>query len=52
MKFELDDYHRNIPDEDLIADLKRLANELKQSPTMDDYKERGTYSCDTTSVRT
>jgi len=25
MKFELDDYHRNISDKDLLSDLKRLA---------------------------
>jgi hypothetical protein len=25
MKFELDDYHRNVSEEDLIADLKRVA---------------------------
>jgi hypothetical protein len=47
MKFELDDYHRNISDKDLISDLKCLAEELKRSPTMEDYKERGKYSCDT-----
>ena len=28
MKFELDDYHRNISDEDLINELQRLAIEL------------------------
>lgn len=31
MKFELKDYHQNITDEELIADLKRVANELKQT---------------------
>lgn len=31
MKFELKDYHQNITDEELIADLKHVANELKQN---------------------
>jgi hypothetical protein len=31
MKFELKDYHQNITDEELIADLKRVAIELKQN---------------------
>ncbi len=31
MKFELRDYHQNITDEELIADLKSVANELKQN---------------------
>ena len=41
MKFELDDYHRNISDEELINDLKRIASELnKNSVTRDDNDER------------
>lgn len=31
MKFELKDYHQNITDEELIADIKRVAIELKQN---------------------
>ena len=28
MKFELNELHRNVPDEDLIYDLKKVAREL------------------------
>ena len=31
MKFELKDYHQNIADEELIADLQQVAKELKQN---------------------
>ena len=45
MKFELDDYHRNISDEELINDLKRIASELnKNSVTRDDNDERWKYN--------
>ena len=45
MKFELDDYHRSISDEELINDLKRIALELnKNSVTRDDNDERWKYS--------
>ena len=48
MKFELNEYHRNAPDEDLIADLKRVAQELrKDAITMDEYDERGKYCSET-----
>ena len=29
MEFELNAYHRDIPKEELISDLRRVANELK-----------------------
>jgi len=29
MRFELKPYHRNVPDEDFLNDLKRVASELK-----------------------
>jgi hypothetical protein len=45
MKFELDEYHRKLSDEELIADLKRVAIKLgKDSVTRDEYKEQGKYS--------
>ena len=48
MKFELNEYHRNVPDEALIADLKKVARELgKRSITMDEYDERGIYCSET-----
>ena len=41
MKFELDDYHRNINDEELINDLKRIALELnKNAVTREENDER------------
>jgi hypothetical protein len=43
MKFELEPYHRNVSDEDLLTDLKRVANDLQKSPTIDGYNERGSY---------
>ena len=39
MKFELEDYHRGITDEELIADLKRVANELNKLNTQRIDKE-------------
>ena len=43
MKFELEAHHRNIPKKELIADLKRVAKDLRKSPTIDEYNERGSY---------
>lgn len=51
MKFELDDYHRGITDDELIADLKRIALDLKKnSLTRFDNDENGKYGT-TTYVR-
>lgn len=48
MKFELNEYHRNVPDQELIADLKKVAKELrKDAITMDEYDERGKYCSET-----
>ena len=38
MEFELNAYHRDIPKEELISDLRRVANELKT-----DYVSRSVY---------
>jgi len=44
MKFELEDDHRNVADDELIADLKRVATELNQnSVTRDEQNERGAF---------
>lgn len=52
MKFELEEYHRGITDEELIADLKRVANDLnKKSVPLRRYKERGKYNSSTLSRR-
>jgi len=44
MKFELEEYHRGISDEELITDLKRVALALNK-PTIRrlDYDEKGKY---------
>ena len=48
MKFELDDYHRNINDEELINDLKRIALELnKNAVTREENDERWQYHSST-----
>ena len=52
MKFELEEYHRNTSDEELIADLRRVADELqKGSATIDEYNERGKYHSSTLARR-
>ena len=52
MKFELEQYHRDVTDDDLIADLKRVANDLnKRSVTFREYKERGNFSASTLILR-
>ncbi len=44
MKFELEEYHRNISDEELIADLKRVAAQLrKKSVTQAEYNKYGKF---------
>lgn len=48
MKFELDDYHRNISDEDLINELQRLAIELgKNTISVAENNERWKYGTTT-----
>ncbi|KGF26020.1 homing endonuclease associated repeat-containing protein [Oligella urethralis] len=44
MKFQLESHNRNVPDHDLIDDLKRVAGELgKDKVTIDEYNDRGKY---------
>lgn len=39
MNFELTVYHRNAPDEDLLNDVKSVANKLnKNTITMEEYE--------------
>lgn len=39
MEFKLNDYHRNVSDDELISDLRRVAKQLgKDSITIEDYK--------------
>lgn len=52
MKFELKPYNRNIPDEKLVSDVKRVASELnKLSVTIDEYNERGSFHATTLTRR-
>ena len=44
MKFELEEFHRDVSDEELISDLKRVALELdKTAISITDYKKLGKY---------
>lgn len=44
MIFQLEAYNRNVPDEELINDLLRVAKELEQNKvTIDQYNERGKF---------
>ncbi len=52
MKFQLEPHHRNVPDEELIEDLVRVANELgKEKVTIDEYNERGKFHSTTLTRR-
>jgi hypothetical protein len=48
MKFELDEHHRGITNEELITDLQRVASELnKTTISCADYDDRGKYGTTT-----
>jgi hypothetical protein len=48
MKFELEKFNQNVPDEELVADVKRVATELKQVfLTMRQYDKLGKFSAST-----
>lgn len=52
MKFVLEPHHRNVPEEELIADLRRVASDLgKQTVTIDEYNERGHFHSTTLTRR-
>jgi hypothetical protein len=52
MKYELEPFHRDIPDEELLADLRRVAEELgKNRVTIDEYNERGSFHATTLTRR-
>ncbi|MGA2625168.1 MAG: HNH endonuclease [Bacteroidota bacterium] len=52
MKFEIEEYHRNTSDDELIADLKRVALQLsKRSVTIDEYNEHGRFHSTTLTRR-
>jgi hypothetical protein len=44
MKFKLETYHRNTPDEELIADIQNVASKLKKNTvTISEYEEHGKF---------
>ena len=48
MKFELNEHHRNIPDDDLLDDVKRVASMIgKKTLTRDEYRQYGKYGANT-----
>ncbi|WGJ13576.1 HNH endonuclease [Methylocapsa sp. D3K7] len=50
--FELDDFHRNVPDDELIADLVRTSQQLgKNKITFREYNVNGKYHSSTATVR-
>jgi len=52
MKFELNNYHKNIPDADLLEDIKRIAQSLPQKTvTGPEYEILGKYSLSTVEKR-
>lgn len=52
MPFELEEFHRNISDEALIADLVRVSQELKKTQiTFRDYNRLGKYHGSTVAAR-
>lgn len=44
MEADFETEHRGVSDEELLADLERLADELGKPPTTDEVREHGTYS--------
>lgn len=52
MEFKLNDYHRNIPDEELLKDILRVANALgKKTITKPEYNKDGKYYSSTIEKR-
>ena len=48
MKFELNDYHRDVPDEELISDVLRVLNTIGSSSlTIKQYEAHGKYGIST-----
>jgi hypothetical protein len=45
MKFELEPYRRNIPNETFLEDLRKVAHQLrKKSVTIEEYTKYGAYN--------
>lgn len=52
MKYKLESFHRDIPDEELLADLRRVAEDLgKGQVTFREYNKRGSFCAQTLAER-
>lgn len=52
MKFELEQYNRNVPDDQLLSDLQQVAIKLKKETlTSEEYVKLGRFHCSTLSRR-
>ncbi len=52
MQFELEAHHRNVPDDELLGELRRVAGELgKSTVTIDQFNEHGKYNSSTLTRR-
>ena len=48
MEFILNDYHRNLSEEELLSDLKRVASMLnKNTLSREEYQQHGKYGSTT-----
>lgn len=50
-RFELSEFHRDVTDDALLADLQSVANQLGRSPTIPEYNELGKYHASTVARR-
>ena len=51
-RFQIEQFHRNTPDDELLADVRRVADELGQDRlTIDAYNERGKFHATTLTRR-
>jgi hypothetical protein len=52
MKYELEHFHRDVPDDELLADLRRVGQELgKSRVTFREYNEKGRFTASTLAGR-
>src|SRR5712692_10238459 len=52
MKYELEHFHRDIPDNELLADLRRVGQDLgKSRVTFREYNKRGRFTASTLAGR-
>jgi 5-methylcytosine-specific restriction endonuclease McrA len=51
LRFELEEFHRNISDDELVADLVRVSRELGKAATFRDYNAVGKFSSSTIASR-